>query len=333
MAASAAHDRRRRRAAVSHLVLRRAGLRAGGAGARTRSRCGRRCLQRAQPFGITPYGLDALNTLRIEKGHITGAELNGNTSADGSGLRAPAEEAAVTSSAAPCRSAPALRAPRSAAAGRRAPGETRAPPAQRHPPGRRAGARPRASATSPPPRRRLRLDGWVGLALLAGGRGRIGQRLLAVSPVHGETHRGRDRQPAHARSGEPACPRLSCARSAGAPGQAALAACAAISSRSRRCAGRGAMLRAIARGRGVPLPRARPQRSRSATARLALCVRPGAGCYWRRRAPAGASASGGRTRAAATPRCVDLSSAPQRAAILPAPEAPRGARARLPAGS
>ena len=36
---------------------------------------------RRSAFGIRPYGLDALNTLRIEKGHVTGAELNGNTSA------------------------------------------------------------------------------------------------------------------------------------------------------------------------------------------------------------------------------------------------------------
>jgi glycine cleavage system aminomethyltransferase T len=38
------------------------------------------------PFGIEPYGLDALNTLRIEKGHVTGAEMNGNTSADDLGF-------------------------------------------------------------------------------------------------------------------------------------------------------------------------------------------------------------------------------------------------------
>ncbi len=38
-------------------------------------------LQAGEHFGIRPYGLDALNTLRIEKGHVTGAELNGNTSA------------------------------------------------------------------------------------------------------------------------------------------------------------------------------------------------------------------------------------------------------------
>ena len=34
-------------------------------------------LKAGQPFGVRPYGLDALNTLRIEKGHITSAELNG----------------------------------------------------------------------------------------------------------------------------------------------------------------------------------------------------------------------------------------------------------------
>ena len=33
------------------------------------------------PFNITPYGLEALGTLRIEKGHVTGAELDGRTTA------------------------------------------------------------------------------------------------------------------------------------------------------------------------------------------------------------------------------------------------------------
>ncbi len=32
-------------------------------------------------FEITPYGTEALNVLRIEKGHVTGAELNGQTTA------------------------------------------------------------------------------------------------------------------------------------------------------------------------------------------------------------------------------------------------------------
>ena len=37
-------------------------------------------------FGITPYGVDAMNALRIEKGHVTGAELNGRTTPDDLGL-------------------------------------------------------------------------------------------------------------------------------------------------------------------------------------------------------------------------------------------------------
>ncbi|WP_171169721.1 sarcosine oxidase subunit alpha family protein [Ruegeria sp. HKCCA0370] len=34
-----------------------------------------------EPFGVTPYGTEALGVLRIEKGHATGNELNGTTSA------------------------------------------------------------------------------------------------------------------------------------------------------------------------------------------------------------------------------------------------------------
>jgi len=32
-----------------------------------------------KPFGIVPYGLEALGTLRIEKGHVTGSEIDGRT--------------------------------------------------------------------------------------------------------------------------------------------------------------------------------------------------------------------------------------------------------------
>src|SRR4051812_10813996 len=38
------------------------------------------------PFGLRPYGLDALNLLRIEKGHVAGSELNGQTTARDLGL-------------------------------------------------------------------------------------------------------------------------------------------------------------------------------------------------------------------------------------------------------
>ncbi|MHA6684368.1 sarcosine oxidase subunit alpha [Mesorhizobium sp. A556] len=34
-----------------------------------------------RPFGLVPYGLEALGTMRIEKGHVTGAEIDGRTTA------------------------------------------------------------------------------------------------------------------------------------------------------------------------------------------------------------------------------------------------------------
>ena len=42
--------------------------------------------QRGRTFGLTPYGLEALNVLRIEKGHVAGNELNGTTTARDLGL-------------------------------------------------------------------------------------------------------------------------------------------------------------------------------------------------------------------------------------------------------
>ncbi|WP_027527309.1 sarcosine oxidase subunit alpha family protein [Bradyrhizobium sp. Ec3.3] len=39
-----------------------------------------------QAFGITPYGLDAMSVMRIEKGHVIGSELNGQTTVRDLGL-------------------------------------------------------------------------------------------------------------------------------------------------------------------------------------------------------------------------------------------------------
>ncbi|MEP9396119.1 sarcosine oxidase subunit alpha [Mesorhizobium sp. KR2-14] len=38
-------------------------------------------MEAGKPFGIVPYGLEALGTMRIEKGHVTGAEIDGRTTA------------------------------------------------------------------------------------------------------------------------------------------------------------------------------------------------------------------------------------------------------------
>ncbi|WP_054308052.1 sarcosine oxidase subunit alpha family protein [Mesorhizobium sp. 1M-11] len=38
-------------------------------------------IEAGKPFDLVPYGLEALGTLRIEKGHVTGAEIDGRTTA------------------------------------------------------------------------------------------------------------------------------------------------------------------------------------------------------------------------------------------------------------
>ncbi|MEM5491790.1 sarcosine oxidase subunit alpha family protein [Hoeflea sp. AS16] len=43
-------------------------------------------MEAGQPFGITPYGLEALNVLRIEKGFITHSEIDGRTTPGDLGL-------------------------------------------------------------------------------------------------------------------------------------------------------------------------------------------------------------------------------------------------------
>jgi sarcosine oxidase subunit alpha len=46
----------------------------------------RALMQAGADFGITPYGVEALSIMRIEKGHVAGGELNGTTTAADLGL-------------------------------------------------------------------------------------------------------------------------------------------------------------------------------------------------------------------------------------------------------
>ena len=46
----------------------------------------RSVMQAGEEFGITPYGIEALSMMRIEKGHVAGGELNGTTTAGDLGL-------------------------------------------------------------------------------------------------------------------------------------------------------------------------------------------------------------------------------------------------------
>ncbi len=46
----------------------------------------RKLMQAGAPFGIAPYGTEALGVMRIEKGHVAGNEIDGRTTARDLGL-------------------------------------------------------------------------------------------------------------------------------------------------------------------------------------------------------------------------------------------------------
>jgi sarcosine oxidase subunit alpha len=144
-----------------------------------------RLLMRAgAPLGVTPYGTEALGVLRIEKGHVAGNELNGQTTARdlGLGRMMSAKKDFIGRVMA---GRPALAAPdRPALAGFRP-----VDPAQRLRAGAhflKVGAAASADndegymtsvAFSP------HAGSWIGLGLLVRGPERIGERVRAYDPV------------------------------------------------------------------------------------------------------------------------------------------------------
>ncbi len=144
----------------------------------------RRLIAAGAEDGISPYGIDALNALRIEKGHVAGAELDGRTTAGDLGLGR-------------------MIRPLGDFIGRRSlsrPGL--ADPAR----WQLVGLEPADGARALPPGAKilgaeanryigeLTSTSWspllgmpIGLGLVAGGRARHGERLSAVSPLAGES--------------------------------------------------------------------------------------------------------------------------------------------------
>ena len=141
-------------------------------------------LESGARFDMRPYGLDALNTLRIEKGHVTAAELNGNTTADDLGLARLLKKQGDFIGRTLARRAALADPERLQLVGVR--------PSDRSQRLRNGSQLVAAEArneslgylTSATPS--VEFEGWVGLALLRGGRQRLGARLLARSPVHEE---------------------------------------------------------------------------------------------------------------------------------------------------
>lgn len=140
-----------------------------------------------EPFGIMPYGSEALGILRIEKGHAAGSELNGQTTAADLGL------GRMLSTKKDCigrvmASRPGLVDPsRPALVGLKPVEEGRRLRAGAHVFGLGAAAVPESdeghvtsAAWSPA------LGHWIALALVCRGPSRVGKVVRAYDPVRGE---------------------------------------------------------------------------------------------------------------------------------------------------
>jgi methylglutamate dehydrogenase subunit C len=139
-----------------------------------------------EELGVLPYGMETLGTMRIEKGHVAGAELNGTTTAHDLGLgRMMSTQKDYIGRVLAGR--PALSAPdRPALIGLKP-----STPDARLTAGAhllRIGAQPSlahdegfiSSVTFSPT-----LGHWIGLGFLKGGPMRIGERMRAYSPLSG----------------------------------------------------------------------------------------------------------------------------------------------------
>ncbi len=148
----------------------------------------RALLRAGEPFGILPYGTEALSCLRIEKGHPAGGELNGQTTARDLGLeRMMSKRKDFIGRALAQR--PALLAPdRPALVGLRPVDLTSRLRAGAHfiPLGATetiANDQGWMSSVAYSPT----LGHWIGLGFLAGGLARLGETIRACDPLRGES--------------------------------------------------------------------------------------------------------------------------------------------------
>ncbi len=146
----------------------------------------RAIMDAGEPFGITPYGIEALNAMRIEKGHVTGNELNGTTTAADLGFAAMMSKKKDFIGRTLARRPGLLHPDRPALVGIKAIDKSARLYAGAH--FLTLGALPTLEndqghvtsvAYSPT------LGHWIGLGLLARGRERLRERIRAHSPVRG----------------------------------------------------------------------------------------------------------------------------------------------------
>jgi heterotetrameric sarcosine oxidase alpha subunit len=143
-------------------------------------------LDAGKAFDIIPYGLEAMGLMRVEKGHVAGPELTGQTTARDLGLeRLMKKKGDVIGRINGMR--PGLVAPdRPTLVGIQAvdPSFERRLRGGAHVVTRRESKQSLGWISSIT--RSVELERWIGLALVRGGAGRIGQRMFATSPLHNE---------------------------------------------------------------------------------------------------------------------------------------------------
>jgi sarcosine oxidase subunit alpha len=143
-------------------------------------------LEAGKPHGIVPYGLDALNVLRIEKGHVTGGEVNGQTTPRDLGLGGMLKKSGDFVGRALGQREGLLDGGRLQLVGIRPTDEAQRLRGGAHLVARAGRGLGLSQGFLTAVCRAAEGEGWIGLALLAGGHARHGERLIAASPVYGE---------------------------------------------------------------------------------------------------------------------------------------------------
>ncbi len=146
-------------------------------------------IERGKPWNLRPYGLEALGSLRIEKGHVVGSEMDGRTTLDDMGMGKMASTLKPFWGDALRRSEHLVRNDRPTLVGLESTGEGASPS---------NGAilffvddeiegHGRGHITSTTYSKSM--GKAIGLGLLQGGTSRVGQEVIAASPVHGRQYR------------------------------------------------------------------------------------------------------------------------------------------------
>ena len=146
-------------------------------------------LEQGKPWNLRPYGLEALGSLRIEKGHVVGSEMDGRTTLDDLGMGRMASSTKPFWGDALRRSAHLAQADRPTLVGLEAiaPGGDPSNGAILFFADDAIQGHGRGHITSTTYSKSM--GKAIGLGLLQGGLSRIGQEVIAASPVQGRQYR------------------------------------------------------------------------------------------------------------------------------------------------